>query len=211
MSETKYFRSRGSTLRGRVLVFSSWTILNVSAFFLSGRFQEEAVLIVVPLVVILSPFFVEAVHVWDKQVHKFGLRCMRQAVPTLPSSDFRRSVRLQMLAITSGFAATLFILSVQLYLELGPQRLSFTLIKVMALLFFLASVLNLLQILLHDFKLSCDLSNLPKLKDDIDGKLEFFMILSWHSLVSPVVLAFALLDLQLCVLVNLLYGYLLFY
>jgi len=204
-------QSCGAARTGRITMLSAWTALNLIAFGMLEWLPSASTIVIILLIVVASPLFIEAVHAWDQRFHCLGLRCMRQALPQIRADHFRRSVRLEMLVITSGFAATLFILSVQLYLELGPGRTPPAVMETMALLFFLASVINLLQILLHDFKLSCDLSGVKEMKDRIDKKLEFFMGISWHALVSPVILAFSLLDERLSVVVNLLYGFLLFH
>lgn len=200
----------GRARAGRVAAFGGWLALNGAGCALALVSPLPPSLVVITVVVVLSPVYVALVHHWDKRHHWFGLRCMGQVAPRKPE-PFRRNLRLEILVITSGFSATLFILSLQLYLDLAPERRPAGVLEVMALLFFLSSITNLLQLLLQDFKMATDLTDdrLQHTKARIDRKLAFFLEIGWSALISAIVVAFTFIATWLALAANALYGLLL--
>lgn len=199
---------------GRIVAVGGWILLNLLALWIARSWSSPLIAIV--LVAGISPAYVCIVHWLDRRWKWMGLRSLAAVLPKAhqSGSDFTKHLRLQMLVITSGFAATLFFLSMQLYFDLGSARRPSFVLETMTLLFFLASLLNLLQIVLVDFRFQStfdrEVEASELLRRHLAKKLAVFRDLSWHALVAPVILAFSLIDLRLCIAVNSTYGILLF-
>lgn len=203
-------------IAGRVGAVGGWLLLNLLAYYCLVLFGGSESLVTIGLVAVLSPLYICLVHYLDRRLEWFGLRHLSQILSRSDASKdaFTKQIGLQTLVITSGFAATLFLLSMEFHVEFyGDQRPGFIL-EAMTILFFVAGILNLLQIVLLGFRSKHDFSESglapPGLERHLDKKISIFRDISWHALLAPLVLAFSILDFRLCVVVNGAYGILLF-
>lgn len=192
-----------------------WVVVNVLAIVALYSLPDYRVFVVLLMVVVLTPSYVFLTHWLDESYRWLGLRSLCRQAKTLPAKadGFRRTLRLEMLVITSGFAGTFFFLSIQLYFEIGPELRPPWVLETMAVLFFAACLLNLLQIVLYDFRLATrseERAEFDELRRGVDRRLLRFRDFSWHALATPIVLAFALIDFTFCLVVNLVYGLVLF-
>ena len=209
-----------ATTAGRGLCATAWVLLNFLAIKNLYLFPQFEVFIVLGMVVAVSPTYVLLIHWLDENFKLLGLRSLRELTKRRGSTkakdasreDFRRTVRLQMAVITSGFAGTFLFFSIQLHFDL-EERPPF-IIEAMILLFFLASLFNILQIILSDFRLATKGEKDPAfraIRKCLDWRLRCFRELSWHLLISPMILAIALIDFYFCLVVNVFYGLMLFF
>lgn len=123
--------------------------------------------------------------------------------------DVRSRIRIQTLAIGAGFSATLFILSIQLHVELPGERLPFYYLPVMACLFLLGAILNFLQLLIYDILESPHWRKAPFVESFTEAlwrKIKSYRFWAWHCLIAPSLLALVLLDVWVMIAGNLIYG-----
>lgn len=209
-----------SIYRSRAATVALWVALNAPFAWAAQGPLAQSSLTVIFLVVFLTPMYVWLVHKLDHRSHWLGILCLREAfrrgankTAERRGDEFRRTLRLEMLTIMSGFAATLFVLSVQFYFDLEDARRPPFVLEAMAILFFLASILNLLQIVLYDFRLTAQGEGkvYRKMREHTDKKLKRFQDTAWHSLVAPMILAFFVIHPVLAVGMNCIYGLTLFF
>lgn len=189
-----------------------WIALNLALAFcyrlLPTAYQLPTVLF---WTAFITPLYVETTHDLDQRKSWRGLRHLRSLMKDSRSSPFRKTLRLEMLAINSGFAATFFLLSLQLLLDSENASGQFPILVVMVALFFLATILNILQLILYDFRLAVEgHSNYGAIAGSIKSRLTMFGQLAWHFQIAAVIVGFALIHIDFCIAMNTLYGSLLF-
>lgn len=124
-----------------------------------------------------------------------------------PKPEFRITA----VSVTTGFAATLFVLIIDLWQSHAQQSTPFhrAVVVTAALGFFFASVTNLLQLAIFDY-----LETGKWVPDDaktLGSKLRTLRFRAWDFLVTPLILIFCLVDPALSLGVNLSYGLILYW
>jgi hypothetical protein len=196
-------------------------LIGVSIIILGHWRASQTLPWVVFFTVLFGPVYVCLVHGADSKWKLGGLRSIKAwldarrnpaTVPRTASDPRTRSnLALQPVTITTGFAALLAFQTARFYKDLTNSEATSpflnALLMVIATLFVVACISNLLQVLLHQF-LAQSIWN-----EDQQGcfrsKIRFLQALSWHFLMTPVILILCLLPYPwhwLCYAVNFLYG-----
>jgi len=196
-------------------------LVGVSVIVLSQWPVSRTLPWVVFFTVVFAPVYVCLVHGADGKWKLGGVRSIkawldaRRSATTMPRtvSDprFRSNLALQPVTITTGFAALLAFQTARFYKDLTDSEAISpflnTLLMFIATFFVVACISNLLQVLLHQF-LAQSIWN-EEQQSKFRRKIRVLQAVSWHCLVTPVILILCLLPYPwqwLCYAVNFLYG-----
>jgi len=227
MSDSKV---RARVFRGGTLVL--WGLIQVAGVIVSYIVRPPASSTlpwVVFLTVLFTPFYVWLVHSADVKWNLGGLRSIKTwldakrqtAAPELGisldsrergglASRARSGLALQAVTVTTGFAALLAFQTARFYKDLAKEDASVspflnTLLMIVATLFVVACIANLLQILLNQF-LAQKIWD-QRQQGSFRDRINILQGISWHFLVTPVILILCLLPWYwLCYAVNFFYG-----
>jgi len=202
-----------------------WLISHLAGAGVVLFFHSPALLSwIVYYFVLFSPIYIFVVHRLDARF-KFGgvlsvgnwmgMQTDREKKTPEASRPDRPGLARQTVTITTGFAVLLAFQAVRFHGDLfkaASSRFLNILIGTVAFLFALACISNLLQMLFHQF-LAQPLWS-PAQKESFRRKLNVLRSVSWHFLLSAVILILCMLPypwLWLCYAVNLFYGVLLYW
>jgi hypothetical protein len=166
---------------------------------------------VVFLVAVVTPVHISLVHALDRRLGLFGIHWMRHKNNSAPDEGGEtRKIRYEISVLTVWFAATLCFMSILLYSNPMRAGSSGLILKVMATLFFFASILSLLQTIVYaHYRVASKSSD--TLRKHLLRILKNFRTYTWNALVLPIILGLSLVDVFLCISANALFGVLLYY
>lgn len=180
------------------------------------------------LLVLAGAFlYVPLVHWMDKRFRCAGVRSMlthwpaaRHARMPDAAQQQRHGLRIQTITIKFGFAATIFVLCVDLYSENSGSQAFLKekayILMTMAALFLFATFANLIQLVLYDALFAPGFSSVPenyraRMTATIQTKIRRLRVLSWQFLIAPTILGSILLNPWMAITVNFAYGLLLYH
>jgi hypothetical protein len=162
---------------------------------------------VASLILIVTPVYIWVVHKFDLKYNAEGIfhimQGLERKVPPL-------RLRVTAASVNAGFAATLLVLTLRAwYYVPKSERDAFFLfvVPVTAVLFLVACVSSLIQIIMYDYLLSRKWDEFHS--QILVDKIKSLRMLCWHSLLIPVILIFCLIHPLLALVLNLIYGILL--